>query len=182
VTHDVQEAVALADRVVSLAEGRIASNVAIELPRPRQRQSAAFNGHVAAILAGLSALAARDAASDSHRPSPAERDGASSDAPREPYRGWVQTWSWTTIGFSIRALSQKSVCDLLLALHDFYRQGFGPVIIDTSSPDSEGLRLLKDCSRARPLGASWQHPDARPNVESGCDVAPFRASFIGRAW
>ncbi|MBV8635104.1 MAG: ATP-binding cassette domain-containing protein [Burkholderiaceae bacterium] len=42
VTHDVQEAVALADRVILIEEGRIALDQAIALPRPRQRGHAAF--------------------------------------------------------------------------------------------------------------------------------------------
>ncbi len=37
VTHDVDEALALADRVVLLADGRIAHEERISLPRPRQR-------------------------------------------------------------------------------------------------------------------------------------------------
>ncbi|MFF8800967.1 MULTISPECIES: ABC transporter ATP-binding protein [unclassified Methylobacterium] len=42
VTHDIDEAVYLADRVVVLAgsPGRIAADVAIDLPRPRQRRDA----------------------------------------------------------------------------------------------------------------------------------------------
>ncbi|MCZ8522739.1 MULTISPECIES: ATP-binding cassette domain-containing protein [Paenibacillus] len=39
VTHDVSEAVALADRVVLIEEGRIAMDLAIELDRPRERDS-----------------------------------------------------------------------------------------------------------------------------------------------
>ncbi|GAB2463943.1 aliphatic sulfonates ABC transporter ATP-binding protein [Comamonas humi] len=42
VTHDVQEAVALADRVVLIEAGRIALDVAIDLPRPRSQGDAAF--------------------------------------------------------------------------------------------------------------------------------------------
>jgi sulfonate transport system ATP-binding protein len=42
ITHDVEEAVALSDRVVVLAEGRIALDVPIDLPRPRARASAQF--------------------------------------------------------------------------------------------------------------------------------------------
>ncbi len=41
VTHDVQEAVALADRVVLIEDGRIALDQRIDLPRPR-RHDAAF--------------------------------------------------------------------------------------------------------------------------------------------
>ncbi|MDW3685810.1 ATP-binding cassette domain-containing protein [Cupriavidus sp. CV2] len=42
VTHDVSEAVALADRVVLIEDGRIALDRRVALPRPRQRGSAAF--------------------------------------------------------------------------------------------------------------------------------------------
>jgi sulfonate transport system ATP-binding protein len=35
VTHDVDEAISLADRVLGLDAGRIALDVAIDLPRPR---------------------------------------------------------------------------------------------------------------------------------------------------
>ena len=42
VTHDVQEAVALADRVVLIEGGRVALDVRVTLPRPRARGSAAF--------------------------------------------------------------------------------------------------------------------------------------------
>ncbi len=35
VTHDVEEAVLLADRVLVLREGRICLDVAVDLPRPR---------------------------------------------------------------------------------------------------------------------------------------------------
>jgi sulfonate transport system ATP-binding protein len=41
VTHDVQEAVALADRVILIDEGRITLDIRIDLPRPRVRGSAA---------------------------------------------------------------------------------------------------------------------------------------------
>jgi len=42
VTHDVQEAIALADRVVLIEEGRITLDERIELARPRTRGSLAF--------------------------------------------------------------------------------------------------------------------------------------------
>lgn len=42
VTHDVQEAIALADRVLLIEDGRIALDQRIELPRPRSRGQAAF--------------------------------------------------------------------------------------------------------------------------------------------
>jgi sulfonate transport system ATP-binding protein len=40
VTHDVAEAIALADRVIVLEEGRISLDLAVKLPRPRERGSA----------------------------------------------------------------------------------------------------------------------------------------------
>ena len=42
ITHDVDEAIALADRVVLIEEGRIGMNERVDLPRPRQRSSAQF--------------------------------------------------------------------------------------------------------------------------------------------
>jgi sulfonate transport system ATP-binding protein len=42
VTHDVQEAVALADRVVLIEDGVIALDLKIDLPRPRHRGDARF--------------------------------------------------------------------------------------------------------------------------------------------
>jgi len=42
VTHDVSEAIALADRVVLIEDGRIALDLRVDLPRPRERGSAAF--------------------------------------------------------------------------------------------------------------------------------------------
>jgi len=44
VTHDVQEALALADRVLVIDGGRIAHDIPVPLPRPRERGSAAFAG------------------------------------------------------------------------------------------------------------------------------------------
>jgi sulfonate transport system ATP-binding protein len=42
VTHDVQEALALADRVVLIEDGRITLDLKVDLPRPRARGNAAF--------------------------------------------------------------------------------------------------------------------------------------------
>ncbi|NTV64947.1 MAG: ATP-binding cassette domain-containing protein [Oscillochloris sp.] len=42
VTHDVEEAVALADRVLLIEAGRITLDIAVDLPRSRQHGSAAF--------------------------------------------------------------------------------------------------------------------------------------------
>ncbi len=53
VTHDVDEAVALADRVVVLADGRIASDTAIAAPRPRERTDSALAATSRQLLAAL---------------------------------------------------------------------------------------------------------------------------------
>lgn len=50
VTHDVSEAIALADRVVLIEDGRIALDQRVDLPRPRQRGAAAFAELEAAVL------------------------------------------------------------------------------------------------------------------------------------
>lgn len=42
VTHDVQEAISLADRIVLIEDGRITLNESINFPRPRARGAAAF--------------------------------------------------------------------------------------------------------------------------------------------
>ncbi|WP_404457240.1 ATP-binding cassette domain-containing protein [Oceanobacillus kapialis] len=50
VTHDVEEAVAIADRVIVIENGNISLNQAIDLPRPRQRTSTAFSMYLDQIL------------------------------------------------------------------------------------------------------------------------------------
>ncbi|AGY60616.1 ABC transporter ATP-binding protein [Gloeobacter kilaueensis] len=50
VTHDVQEAVALCDRIVLIEQGRLALDQSVDLPRPRLRSSAAFAELVGDIL------------------------------------------------------------------------------------------------------------------------------------
>ncbi len=42
VTHDPEEAVALADRVLVMEDGRLINDVRIDLPRPRSRSASAF--------------------------------------------------------------------------------------------------------------------------------------------
>jgi sulfonate transport system ATP-binding protein len=55
VTHDVDEALALADRVIVMRArpGRLYEEIAIELARPRDRQSAAFDFAKRRVLAAL---------------------------------------------------------------------------------------------------------------------------------
>ncbi len=55
VTHDVDEAIVLADRVMVMCPrpGRIFDAIAVDLPRPRDRQSAAFDFVKRRVLAAL---------------------------------------------------------------------------------------------------------------------------------
>jgi sulfonate transport system ATP-binding protein len=53
VTHDVEEAVALADRVLVLDAGRVALDLPVSLPRPRPRHQPSFGALVSAILGQL---------------------------------------------------------------------------------------------------------------------------------
>ncbi|KHD84675.1 ABC transporter ATP-binding protein [Heyndrickxia ginsengihumi] len=50
VTHDVEEAVRLADRIVLLEEGKIVLDQSISLSRPRKRSNPLFTRHVEEIL------------------------------------------------------------------------------------------------------------------------------------
>ena len=53
VTHDVAEAVTLADRVLVIEDGRIALDLAVDLPRPRERGSAEIAALEGRILGDL---------------------------------------------------------------------------------------------------------------------------------
>ncbi|MDR7079309.1 sulfonate transport system ATP-binding protein [Neobacillus niacini] len=50
ITHDVEEAVAMADRVILIEQGRIAMDLPVPFSRPRQRGQAAFAGLVDKVL------------------------------------------------------------------------------------------------------------------------------------
>ncbi|GIZ50637.1 ATP-binding cassette domain-containing protein [Noviherbaspirillum aridicola] len=69
VTHDVQEAIALADRVLLVEDGRITLDQRIDLPRPRARGSAAFASLEEAVLARVL----------QHRPATASGEGEFGD-------------------------------------------------------------------------------------------------------
>lgn len=56
VTHDVDEAVALADRVVVLRDGELAVDRLIDLPRPRDRADPAFLAYRSLFLSHLGVL------------------------------------------------------------------------------------------------------------------------------
>jgi sulfonate transport system ATP-binding protein len=65
VTHDVEEAIVLADRIMVMRPrpGRIDDTIGVQLTRPRQRQSAAFDDvkrRVLTALGGASAVTMRN--------------------------------------------------------------------------------------------------------------------------
>src|SRR6476619_8135323 len=66
VTHDVDEAIVLADRVLVMrpAPGRIFAEIEIALPRPRDRQSAAYDFAKRRVMAALDRSLERKAITD----------------------------------------------------------------------------------------------------------------------
>ena len=72
VTHDVGEAVALADRIVLIEDGALALDVGVDLPRPRRRGSIEAARLEAEILARRPGESGAEAATDKPRRSPEE--------------------------------------------------------------------------------------------------------------
>ena len=64
VTHDVAEAVTIADRVIMIDDGKIALDINVDLPRPRARSSAEVAGFEGRILNELFASAENIEAND----------------------------------------------------------------------------------------------------------------------
>ena len=53
VTHDVSEALTLADRVIMIEDGQVSLDIAVDLPRPRRRglaEIAALEEHILSRL------------------------------------------------------------------------------------------------------------------------------------
>ncbi|NJP43689.1 ABC transporter ATP-binding protein [Actinacidiphila epipremni] len=79
VTHDVDEAVELADRVLVLEDGQIAVDLAVDLPTPRSRRDPRCQEYRDLLLAALGVQA--DASADPVHPEPVHPDPASKPAP-----------------------------------------------------------------------------------------------------
>ncbi len=103
VTHDVDEAIVLADRVMVMCPrpGRIFEQIAVDLPRPRDRQSAAFDFVKRRVLAALDRSLDRAATAARGRDqgrAPARRCGgdfccrrhAQADDASNPAGGWTR--------------------------------------------------------------------------------------------
>ena len=69
VTHDVEESLLLADRVIVLGTGHIQADIHIEIPRPRDTTSVAFNAIKREVLSHLSHVSPHVS-----RDNPAHRD------------------------------------------------------------------------------------------------------------
>jgi sulfonate transport system ATP-binding protein len=88
VTHDVDEAIELADRVLVLEEGRIAVDLAVDLPTPRSRRDPRFQEYRDTLLAALG-VTPPDAAPAAghpvgHAAGPVSAPAAGPDSVRQP--------------------------------------------------------------------------------------------------
>jgi sulfonate transport system ATP-binding protein len=77
VTHDVEEAIVLADRILVMRPhpGRVYEEIDCDLPRPRDRQSAAFDFVKRRVLAALDRSLERDIVTDDHQSKAAHGGG-----------------------------------------------------------------------------------------------------------
>ncbi len=78
ITHDVDEAVLLADRIIVLKKGRLDVDIKVDLPRPRARTSAGFAALTTFLLEELGVLETpetSDASADAPQPSPIQAHG-----------------------------------------------------------------------------------------------------------
>jgi sulfonate transport system ATP-binding protein len=69
VTHDVDEAIGLADRVLVLVEGQLAVDQPIDLPAPRSHREPRFLELRDLLLSALGVASEADARTDLHHPS-----------------------------------------------------------------------------------------------------------------
>lgn len=83
VTHNIEEAVLLADRVLVLSSnpGRIQAELAIDLPRPRDRRTAAFEAQVDEIY---EIMTGRDSAAAAARHAPTGERSSPTEQPLPP--------------------------------------------------------------------------------------------------
>ncbi len=77
VTHDISEAILLADRVVFVADGRIAADFMVDLPRPRTQELLTENARARQIAERLTALFYES------EPAPGAGEGVPAEAPAE---------------------------------------------------------------------------------------------------
>lgn len=69
VTHDVEESLLLADRVIVLGRGHIQADVPVDIPRPRDSTAPDFNRIKREVLAQLGQVAARSQSPATSQPS-----------------------------------------------------------------------------------------------------------------